>query len=31
MLAPRWLLVATIAAVAAGIMAALWLYQAAGG
>jgi hypothetical protein len=28
---PRWLLVAAIAAVVAGIIAAVWLYQAVGG
>jgi hypothetical protein len=30
-LQPRWLLAATLAAVGAGIIAAAWLYQAAGG
>ena len=30
-LRPRWLLAATLGAVGAGIMAALWLYQAVGG
>jgi hypothetical protein len=30
-LQPRWLLVATLAAVGAGIIAAVWLYQAVGG
>lgn len=30
-LQPRWLLVATLAAVVAGISAAIWLYQAVGG
>ena len=28
---PAWLLLATLAAVAAGIIAAMWLYQAFGG
>ena len=30
-LQPRWLIVATLAAIAAGIGAAAWLYQAVGG
>ena len=30
-LQPRWLLAATLAAVGAGIVAAVWLYQAVGG
>jgi hypothetical protein len=28
---PRWLIAATLAAVGAGIIAAAWLYQVAGG
>jgi hypothetical protein len=28
---PRWLLLATLAAVMTGIALAIWLYQAAGG
>ena len=30
-LRPRWLLAATIAAIAAGIVIAMWVYQAVGG
>ena len=30
-LQPRWLLVATLAAVATGIIVAVWLYRAVGG
>jgi hypothetical protein len=31
MLQPRWLLLATLAAVVVGTALAIWLYQAAGG